>query len=390
MKKKQLLVVLNHLTIGGVQKTLITASKNFDYEKYDVTIYLRRNRTDLLPYIDKRAKVIVNNDPNHYYRKPFALKLQLQIMIAKLLKDKSKVKALESELTSQICHATMSYEQKTHFNSLNYDIAIAYVHGYPALLVDKYINAKKKIIFFRTSTDELHEVHEKIIANFDKVMSLMEEQKALIKTWYPIVEDRIFIVENYIDKEAIIAQSKEKQLPKYDSKYTICSCGRFAMVKGFDLAVEAAKELKERGISFLWYFVGDGSDRTYIEELIKKYGLTEEIVLTGMQKNPYPYMAACDVYVQPSREEALVNTVNEAQKLCKPVVSTKTLGGLKFIDSEEKGLLCDFTGKSIADGIERILRDEMLRKKIENNLQSIDYSFQNEKYKEQWRAVLED
>ncbi len=101
MKKKQLLVVLNHLTIGGVQKTLITASKNFDYEKYDVTIYLRRNRTDLLPYIDKRAKVIVNNDPNHYYRKPFALKLQLQIMIAKLLKDKSKVKALESELTSK-------------------------------------------------------------------------------------------------------------------------------------------------------------------------------------------------------------------------------------------------------------------------------------------------
>ena len=74
--KKQLLFVINHFTIGGIQKTLISALKAIDYNKYDVTVYLRKNRTDLLPFIDERATVVVNDDTNKYYRKPRAVWLQ--------------------------------------------------------------------------------------------------------------------------------------------------------------------------------------------------------------------------------------------------------------------------------------------------------------------------
>ena len=58
MKKKKLLIVAHHLTIGGVQKSLISALKVIDYEKFDVTLYLRKNRTDLLAFVDERVNVL--------------------------------------------------------------------------------------------------------------------------------------------------------------------------------------------------------------------------------------------------------------------------------------------------------------------------------------------
>ena len=42
--------------------------------------------------------------------------------------------------------------------------------------------------------------------------------------------------------------------------------------------------------------------------------LDDYIILTGMQKNPYPYLGASDIYVQPSYEEALSIAMLEAQR----------------------------------------------------------------------------
>ena len=78
--KKKLLIVAHHMTIGGVQKSLISALKALDYNNYDVTLYLRKNRTDLLPFVDERVNVIVNTDPNRYYRKPYAIFLQVTVL----------------------------------------------------------------------------------------------------------------------------------------------------------------------------------------------------------------------------------------------------------------------------------------------------------------------
>ena len=54
MKKKKLLLVIHHLTIGGIQKSLVSALNAIDYDKYDVTLYVRKNRTDLLEFINKK------------------------------------------------------------------------------------------------------------------------------------------------------------------------------------------------------------------------------------------------------------------------------------------------------------------------------------------------
>lgn len=388
--KKQLLFVINHLTVGGIQKTLISALKVLDYDKYDVTVYLRKNRTDLLPLIDKRVKVIVNKDPNRYYRKPRAVILQLLIELNRLIGKKEKAEKLNVRLSDLIREYSMRYEQKTYFSEKKYDIAIAYAHGYPAYFVANYINADKKYIFFHVSTNELPEVHKKFITIFDKAVAVHDGQKALISEWYPSIADKICVVENFVDAELIKEQSKVFEVKKTIGKTVLCSCGRFAPVKGFDMAVEAAKILKSKDLDFIWYFVGDGPERENIEKLIEINGLSENIILTGMQKNPYPYMSACDIYVQPSYEEAWGMTIAEANKLSKPVISTKTLGGMKLIKNEKNGILCEINPQSIADAIINLNNNIELYNSIKTNLDRADYFGEAEKYKLQWKQLLEE
>lgn len=387
--KKQLLIVAHHMTIGGVQKTLVSTSKALDYDKYDVTLYLRKNRTDLLEYVDKRINVIVNEDPHHYYRKPYAILLQLKIMLSQKLGNKTLEAAYNNELADRIRKDSMRYEQKKYFKSKKYDIAIAYVQGYTSLFVDKYVDADEKIVFYHTSVDDLHEMHELVLPGFDKIAALHEDQQKLLNKWYPRHSSKISVVENYTDKELITIQSKEFNVDMPENKLILCSCGRFSSEKGFDMAVEAAKILKNNNIDFIWYFVGDGPEKEKLQNLIQKYGLEENIIITGMQKNPYPYMAACNIYVQPSYLEALGLTMLEAHRLNKPVITTATVGGNKLVENKKNGIICEIKADSLAENIINLSNDKKLCSDIVNYLENIDYSNEFEKYKKQWKNLLE-
>ena len=387
--KKKLLIVAHHMTIGGVQKSLISALKALDYNNYDVTLYLRKNRTDLLSFVDERVNVIVNTDPNRYYRKPYAIFLQIKSLIAKFFGKKDKARNFNDILEEKIRCDAMEYERKTYFSNTHYDIAVAYVQGYVALFVDKCINADKKIIFYHTSTNDTPEIHNAVVPNYSAVAALHEQQKALLEEWYPSSKGKIKIVENYTDKELITEQSNALSIPETD-KTVICSCGRFSPVKGFDMAVEAAKTLKKQNVNFIWYFVGDGPERKNIEQKISEYSLENNIIITGMQKNPYPYIAGCDIYVQPSYEEAMPVTILEAHRLNKPVITTTTVGGLKLVETDKNGVVCNISSDAIAKSISDLINDKEKYNLLLNNLESIDYSHEFDKYKRQWKSLLEE
>ena len=167
MQKKKVLFVAHHLTIGGVQKSLISALNFIDYEKNEVTLYLRKNRLVLLPYINKNVAVVVNDDRRSYYRHPYALYLQMLIPLKKALKKDAD--AVQQRLNQFIHDKQMQYEKKRFFSDNHFDLAIAYNEGFTAEFVMDCVSATKKVMFFQSSVDSRHEIHSRVMPQFDAV-----------------------------------------------------------------------------------------------------------------------------------------------------------------------------------------------------------------------------
>jgi glycosyltransferase involved in cell wall biosynthesis len=385
MAKKNVLIAVHQLNLGGVQKALISTLNAIDYSKNDVTLYIRKDRTDLLSQVNPGvSKILINDDKTRYYRKPYAVILQI------LLKLTGKVK-FRDKLIGYIINLQMDYEKKHYFSDKEvYDIAISYIQSYTAKFVDENVGAKRKIMFYHGSTDEHHSINEIAMNNFEKVFCVSKHAMEAIKGFYPQFADKIYCLENYVDYKQIIAGADEF-IPDYPKdKLILCSCGRITPVKGFDLAVEAADLLRQRGIDFKWYFVGDGSDRAKIDALIKSKRLEDFIEITGLQSNPYPYIKNCDIYVQPSYEEAQPLSVIEAHILCKPVVSTATAGGQSLINSGVTGLICNINPSAISDAIIYLVNNNELRAQITKNLSNIDYEADYKRFCRQWAELLGD
>ena len=111
------------------------------------------------------------------------------------------------------------------------------------------------------------------------------------------------------------------------------------------------------------------SNRAEIESQIPGKGLQDRFILLGSRSNPYPYFAACDIYVQPSLYEGFGITLSEAKMFAKPIVTTVFGTAHEQIKDRENGLIVGMTPEAIAEGVIRMVRDEELSEKCIGALQ---------------------
>jgi len=390
MQKKKVLIVVHQLNYGGVQKALIPALNAIDYTKNEVVLYIRKSRLQLLDDVNENVKqVIVNEDRTHYYRRPYVMYWMFCEQLGKLLGNQMLEEKSHNNIVSYINEQQMLFEKRNYFkDNEEYDIAISYIQGYTAQFVAEYVSAKKKVMFYHGSTDDNHKLHKNVIPQFDEIVGINENVARMLRKSYPSVASKVTYITNYVEDVPIKSHAKAYEIGRENREWILCTCGRMSSEKGFDLAVEAAKNLKEKGISFLWYFVGDGAERAKIENMIESNGLTANIKITGMLGNPYPYIAGCDVYVQPSYEESFGLTIAEAKILCKPIVSTKTIGGELQIEHESNGIITEVSGQAIAKGILDYIQKPKLKSEVIASLENIDYSKIYKEYQLKWEQLL--
>ena len=151
MDKRRVLIVVHQLNVGGVQKALLSALNAIDYERNDVTLYVRKNRLDLLSSVNQNVtKVLVNDDAMHYYRKPYSVLLLLLSLIGKMFGKKDNV--FHQKLTKYILQKQYEYEQNHYFSDGGkFDVGVSYIQGYTTQFVAEYIQADKKVMFFHVS-----------------------------------------------------------------------------------------------------------------------------------------------------------------------------------------------------------------------------------------------
>lgn len=350
--KISVLFLIDSLTCGGAEKSLVSLLPLLDYSKIDVDLMMVNRGGVYEQYIPSKVNVILFPKPSGWF---FRLR---QFLFSIGLRMFPKIHGAEMRWK------TMSQVYKKL--EKEYDVAIAYQQGFPTYYVAEKVSAKRKCawvnvdirsagyreLFNRPFYDKM----DRIVAVSDALYQMLAKSDfvnpKILKTVYDI-----------INVDFIKKLSHEKKIQK-ENEFVITTVGRCVFQKGYDLAVEAALLLNQRGLLFKWYFVGGGDQEPIIKQKIKDAGLEEYIEMVGMQPNPYPYMAAADVYVQTSRFEGFGLTLNEARILNKPVVSTDFPVVFDQIRDGENGLICQMTPESIAEKIMILVNDKFLRNKL--------------------------
>ncbi|MBD5179622.1 MAG: glycosyltransferase, partial [Bacteroidales bacterium] len=155
----------------------------------------------------------------------------------------------------------------------------------------------------------------------------------------------------------------------------LLSIGRFCSAKNYDNVPDIARRMVDMGVRTLkWYIIGFGGDEVLIRSKIREAGMEEHVILLGKKENPYPYIKACDIYVQPSRYEGKSVTVREAQMLCKPVVVTAYPTAASQIRNGVDGVIVPLDNAGAAKGLAEFIANTALQTQIKNYLQTHDYA----------------
>ena len=101
--------------------------------------------------------------------------------------------------------------------------------------------------------------------------------------------------------------------------------------------------------------------------------MQEYVRILGKQANPYPFIGACDVYVQPSRYEGKSITVREAQILGKPVVITNYPTAASQVTDGVDGVIVPMDVEACAERMAAFLTDTSRREQMADYLLQHDY-----------------
>ncbi len=281
---------------------------------------------------------------------------------------------------------------------------IVKIHGTPDVIYSHYLlnsyaalNLKKKYNLPVVAIEHWSEVNKDILKPYvqylgnnvystvDKVISVSDSLKSMIYKHFNVDS---LVVHN------LVGEGFGYKLPSYHTSFNFVTVGSLFHIKGYDILIEAFAKIAHDN-NFKLTIVGDGNQRTLLQQLIVKHNLQSKVLLVGRKSRPEvaDILANSDVYVSSSRNENFSVSVLEALSVGLPVVAT-ICGGIKECINGSNGLLVpteDVNALSSAmlkitqnisnynrESIAQDFENRFSTKTIVNNLVSI---FESVKYK---------
>lgn len=171
----------------------------------------------------------------------------------------------------------------------------------------------------------------------------------------------------------------------------IVTVGRIDENKNQKMMIEAFAPLAPKYMDWQMIFYGDGPMRFDLERRVCELGLEEQIIFKGIKENIPERIEGASVFVLPSKQEGMPNALIEAMVLGLAVVSTDCpCGGPRdLIIPEENGILVPVDDvEALSEMLERLMKDEGLRKKFSVEAMKIKERVLPENVNQQWEEYL--
>jgi glycosyltransferase involved in cell wall biosynthesis len=135
--------------------------------------------------------------------------------------------------------------------------------------------------------------------------------------------------------------------------------------KGLDLLLEALAALRADNLRPQLWIAGDGPERAALTAQTARLGLEGQVRFLGQRRDAPDLLAACDVFVLPSRREGLGVSALEAMAVGRPIVCSAVGGLAHSVVEGRTGLLFPPGDVSaLAGALTRVLRDHDLRARL--------------------------
>jgi len=132
--------------------------------------------------------------------------------------------------------------------------------------------------------------------------------------------------------------------------------GRLQPVKNYDLFLKAAKELSKKHDNVKFWVIGNGSEYEHLIKLAEELEITEKVRFWGYRTDIDTAMSRCDCFVQTSFTEGSPNTIAEAMRASKPIISTRSTDLSEMIEDDKNGYVVESDNcDQLVEAMEKVL-----------------------------------
>lgn len=347
--EKKITFFLPSFECGGAERNTINLLKSLSGERYALSLLLAEKKGDFIKDVPKNVPIIALN-VHSMFRIFFHLLAYFKanktdIFISAfprfnavaLLAKKFSGSSAKLIITEHLSFFLLSKNAKT------------VSHRFIARFIFPYF-----IKFFYKDADAIVCVSQGVA---DEISAMMGGS------------DKIRVIYNPISDDAILKMAEEEVGHLWFSSdaniSVIVMVGRLSKTKDQPTLFKALSLIiKKQPVRLV--IVGDGTEKEKLINLVRQFGISENIVFLGFQNNPYKYMKQASVFVLSSLQEGFGNVIVEAMVCGTPVVATDCKSGpSEIIQDGINGLLVPPQDeKALADAILRILNDRSLAKKF--------------------------
>ena len=330
--KKKLFFTAYSLSLGGIEKALVSLLTVLDKEKYDITLVL-----------EKKEGIFQDQLPEHIHVIEYSLDHSKNVLVRKIKNRlhliKWKIKH-RNKYDFAISFATYSVPGAHLALNASFNNAL-WIHNNYYQLYNGNVREMKQ--FFRRI--KLKKFKHHVYVSYDNMNSMLK--------YFPQYKNRSMVCNNMIDYQTI--RKKANETISVEKKgITFVNVGRHEEhQKRLSRIIDATDRLKREGYQFQVWFVGDGVNHKKYKEQVKVLGLDDMIVFFGKQQNPYPYYKLADAVLLSSKYEGYPVVFVEAMTLNKPIVTT-AVSDYREIENRY-GIVVENNASAIYGGMKQFL-----------------------------------
>ncbi|MDO4354902.1 MAG: glycosyltransferase [Clostridia bacterium] len=377
--KKKLLFVMAEMYRGGAEVSLINLFKLIDINRYDIDLLVFDQAGPLMSAIPSNVNLLPRDRElrciSTSSKKEFIENISIGTFFARLAYQTTK-KSSDIPYVQNQDKWNRLYRPILKPLQKEYDTAIAYMHSLPSYFVIDKVQAKRKILWVHNDYSKLlqgKDFDRVYFEKADEVVTISAQCVKELQKAFPNLDNKFKCIGNLNPAGEIKRKALEFVPEEYAGIYEtkIVSIGRLTNQKGFDIAVEAARLLKNKNIPFQWFIIGTGELRQALSQQIEICNLEDRVHLLGSKQNPYPYIYNSDMVAQTSRFEGKSIVLDEAKILCKPILTTNYTSVNDQIENGVTGIIVPIDASQIAAAIEMMISKEMIRRELEERLKEI-------------------